>query len=339
MCVQCACSSGAGFKSLSRPGLDVHLAGCRSASIAQQRTQPGLRYPTASSSASPALVCTGAWVCTSASSGKALLQAPTVGFWVPLDARSYTKAPCCSEARSERGAGRQLWTHGRRNSSRCAAPPYAAMVPAVQQGGGQQPCCSVLSWVKCGPAQIMSVGGNGRARHFFKQHGWSELGSDKIEQKVCSRGNPCQGMTVIMLCEWIASRRCVRCMSPPPRLPACCCMGPQTRHQRLCRRWAHQILPRNTHLLDLAALSRCARAPDVGVRRAQYTSRAAQLYRQQLDKDAAKLTALPKPEALDTPPATPSAPPPSSVGFSAAAATLAAPPPAASTSAPSSEPG
>lgn len=32
---------------------------------------------------------------------------------------------------------------------------------------------------------------------------------------------------------------------------------------------------------------------------AQYTSRAAQLYRAQLEKDAAKLSALPKPEALD----------------------------------------
>ena len=34
--------------------------------------------------------------------------------------------------------------------------------------------------------QIYAVGGNQRARTFFKQHGWSELGSDKIEQKVCA---------------------------------------------------------------------------------------------------------------------------------------------------------
>ena len=36
--------------------------------------------------------------------------------------------------------------------------------------------------------QISAVGGNQRARTFFKQHGWSELGSDKIEQKVCFPG-------------------------------------------------------------------------------------------------------------------------------------------------------
>lgn len=33
----------------------------------------------------------------------------------------------------------------------------------------------------------MAVGGNLRARTFFKQHGWDELGSDKIEAKYSSR--------------------------------------------------------------------------------------------------------------------------------------------------------
>lgn len=57
----------------------------------------------------------------------------------------------------------------------------------------------------------------------------------------------------------------------------------------------------------------------------QYTSRAAQLYRQQLEKDAAKLTAVPKPEALgDSAPA--AAPEQPAANGSVAAA--AAPPPA-----------
>lgn len=33
----------------------------------------------------------------------------------------------------------------------------------------------------------MACGGNHRARQFFKQHGWDELGSDKIEGKYTSR--------------------------------------------------------------------------------------------------------------------------------------------------------
>lgn len=35
--------------------------------------------------------------------------------------------------------------------------------------------------------KLMAVGGNGRARQFFKQHGWEELGADKIEAKYTSR--------------------------------------------------------------------------------------------------------------------------------------------------------
>jgi hypothetical protein len=35
--------------------------------------------------------------------------------------------------------------------------------------------------------QTMSVGGNQRGRTFFKQHGWDEVGSDKIEAKYSSR--------------------------------------------------------------------------------------------------------------------------------------------------------
>jgi ADP-ribosylation factor GTPase-activating protein 2/3 len=31
------------------------------------------------------------------------------------------------------------------------------------------------------------LGGNQRARQFFKQHGWYELGADKIEAKYTSR--------------------------------------------------------------------------------------------------------------------------------------------------------
>lgn len=33
--------------------------------------------------------------------------------------------------------------------------------------------------------QLFAVGGNARGRQFFKQHGWDEIGSDKIEAKVC----------------------------------------------------------------------------------------------------------------------------------------------------------
>lgn len=40
------------------------------------------------------------------------------------------------------------------------------------------------SYKRAFAVQIAAVGGNQRGRTFFKQHGWTELGSDKIEQKV-----------------------------------------------------------------------------------------------------------------------------------------------------------
>ena len=35
--------------------------------------------------------------------------------------------------------------------------------------------------------KLMACGGNGRARAFFKQHGWDGLGADKVEAKYTSR--------------------------------------------------------------------------------------------------------------------------------------------------------
>jgi hypothetical protein len=36
----------------------------------------------------------------------------------------------------------------------------------------------------------MAIGGNQKARHFFKQHGWDEIGSDKIQSKVRETQRP-----------------------------------------------------------------------------------------------------------------------------------------------------
>jgi len=56
-----------------------------------------------------------------------------------------------------------------------------------------------LNGLKC-DLQIAAVGGNQRGRTFFKQHGWTELGSDKIEQKVsfCSMSGSDSVLTFIL---------------------------------------------------------------------------------------------------------------------------------------------
>ncbi len=43
-------------------------------------------------------------------------------------------------------------------------------------------------------SQLMAAGGNLRGRQFFKQHGWDDVGSDKIEAKVwLNRSSECLG--------------------------------------------------------------------------------------------------------------------------------------------------
>jgi streptolysin S family bacteriocin protoxin len=51
--------------------------------------------------------------------------------------------------------------------------------------------CNWLTSADNWRVQLMALGGNQRARQYFKQHGWYEQGADKIEQKVCVSPQRC----------------------------------------------------------------------------------------------------------------------------------------------------
>lgn len=59
----------------------------------------------------------------------------------------------------------------------------AWMAPTIGVCTDSVPCSALICLV-CMAPQTAMLGGNQRARQFFKQHGWFELGADKIEAKV-----------------------------------------------------------------------------------------------------------------------------------------------------------
>jgi hypothetical protein len=64
---------------------------------------------------------------------------------------------------------------------RGVALPDAAVKRPTLCSQSKQNQCDTLSLRR---VQTMALGGNQRGRQFFKQHGWYELGADKIEAKV-----------------------------------------------------------------------------------------------------------------------------------------------------------
>lgn len=145
----------------------------------------------------------------------------------------------------------------------------------------------------------MAVGGNHRARNFFKQHGWDEV----RQPTLCRAGRDASAGRC---------RRCRRVAPPQPPPTAGCAPPPCT---------------------DLAPARRRA-CTQVGSDKieAKYTSRAAQLYRKQLEKDAAKLA------GAGGEPGSPSFSP-QQPGTSSLWGSIAAAPPAAAAAAPAAAAG
>lgn len=69
---------------------------------------------------------------------------------------------------------------------------------------------------------MMTTGGNARGRAFFKDHGWDELGTDKITTKVRSTRCLCLQSHIRSLCS-----TCKRCIYR------------SLMHDLLCLDWPH----------------------------------------------------------------------------------------------------
>lgn len=125
--------------------------------------------------------------------------------------------------------------------------------------------------------RLMAVGGNQRARTFFKQHGWDEVRAGRaVRHRSCWTPHGWREAAALPL------------LLPSPKLlpPPC----------RTSFAWQACSSVARKHSGAYTCLLACPphTAPQVGSDKieAKYTSRAAQLYRKQLEKDAAKLVGV-----------------------------------------------
>lgn len=70
------------------------------------------------------------------------------------------------------------------------------MASSMRTGQSRDGVISTHNLVSC--LQLMAAGGNLRGRQFFKQHGWDDVGSDKIESKVAEMTAQYEGIATAL---------------------------------------------------------------------------------------------------------------------------------------------